>query len=259
MIRAFMRSPLPNSLAIVVLIALIVSWVTSLVLAMRDRPVDTEKGRYDWLLVVFSLLGFPAMVDLLQTSGIALFFAGLVFVVFVANLIMPILKITRQSSSVFVRDWYKWCILISAIGGLAIVSYLTFVDARGGPVACGPSGGCDTVQHSKYSVLFGVLKVGYLGLVGYVGILAAWLMWQFGPQSLKKLSVLALWGMCVFGVLFSIYLTSLEPFVIGATCMWCISSAVLQAVLLLASTPAAQQALSPGDDEDELEAEMGEA
>ncbi len=255
MIRAFMRSPLPNTLAVVVFIALIVAWVLSLILAIREKRIDTDKGWYTWLLPVFALLGFPAMVDLLQTSGIALFFAALVFLVFVADLIVPILKVTRQSSAGIVRDWYKWGILISAIGGLAVVGYLTFVEARGGAVACGPSGGCDTVQNSKYSVLFGVLKVGYLGLLGYVGILAAWLVWQFGPQAIKKLAVLALWGMCVFGVLFSIYLTSLEPFVIGATCMWCISSAVLMPILLLLSTPAAQQALSAGDEE-ELEAEM---
>jgi uncharacterized membrane protein len=54
--------------------------------------------------------------------------------------------------------------------------------------------------------------------------------------------------MCVFGTLFSIYLTFLEPFVIGATCMWCISSAVLMIILLLASTPGAQQALAVSDE-----------
>jgi uncharacterized membrane protein len=35
------------------------------------------------------------------------------------------------------------------------------------------------------------------------------------------------------GVLFSIYLTFLEPFVIGATCAWCLSSAVIMTLLLL--------------------------
>ncbi len=222
---------------------------------MRAKPVDTETSRLTWFLPVLALLGFPAMIDLLQTTGIALLFAAIVFVVFVFNLLLPILKVTHQSSGALVRDWYKWAIVISAIGGLAIVTYLTFVEARGGSVACGPSGGCNTVQHSKYSVLFGVVKVGYLGMVGYIGMLAAWLAWQFGPQGFRKLAALGLWAMAVFGTLFSIYLTSLEPFVIGATCMWCIGSAVLQPIILIASTPAAQQALSPGDEE-ELEAGM---
>jgi uncharacterized membrane protein len=235
---------LPNSLAVLVLVGLIVAWVTSLLLAMRENPVETKRGWLAWLLPVMALLGFPAMVDLLQTSGIALAFAAVTFAVFVADFIVPILHNTEQSKRGFVMDWYKWCVLVSTIGGLAIVTYLVFVEARGGAVACGPSGGCDTVQHSKYATLFGVVRVGYLGLLGYVGILIAWLAWQFGPESLKKVAALAMWGMCLFGALFSIYLTSLEPFVIGATCMWCISSAVLMGVLVLAATPAAQAALA---------------
>jgi uncharacterized membrane protein len=101
--------------------------------------------------------------------------------------------------------------------------------------------------------LFGILPVGILGLIGYIAILLAWAVWQVGPLSLKKISSLAIWGMCVFGVLFSIYLTFLEPFVIGATCMWCISSAVLMIILLLASTPAAQQALAIHEDDGSFE------
>jgi uncharacterized membrane protein len=34
-----------------------------------------------------------------------------------------------------------------------------------------------------------------------------------------------------FGTLFSIYLTFLEPFAIGATCLWCLSSAVIMTTL----------------------------
>ena len=41
-----------------------------------------------------------------------------------------------------------------------------------------------------------------------------------------------------FGVLFSSYLTYLEPFVIGATCLWCLTSAlILTAMLWLAAGP----------------------
>jgi uncharacterized membrane protein len=37
----------------------------------------------------------------------------------------------------------------------------------------------------------------------------------------------------VAGVAFSVYLTFLEPFVIGATCAWCITSALLMTALLI--------------------------
>ncbi len=63
-------------------------------------------------------------------------------------------------------------------------------------------------------------------------------MQQFDPQAFKRVSALSIWGMGIFGVLFSAYLTYLEAFVIGATCMWCITSAVLMILILWASTPA---------------------
>src|SRR5512138_1441594 len=105
MIRIFMKSPLPNSLAVLVLIGLIIAWVISLLMALRDKPIDMQKGWFAWLLPVAALLGFPAMVDLLQTSGIALAFAALIFVVFVADFIVPILHNTEQSKRDFVTDW----------------------------------------------------------------------------------------------------------------------------------------------------------
>ena len=42
-----------------------------------------------------------------------------------------------------------------------------------------------------------------------------------------------------FGVLFSIYLTYLELAIIRAICIWCLTSAVIMAVLLLLTTRSA--------------------
>jgi uncharacterized membrane protein len=244
MINTFMRSPLANSLAVLVLLALVITWVTSLLLSLRDVPVKSEKGWYATLLPVVSLLGIPATLDLLQIRGLEFLFAAVVLIVFALNILIPVLRITGRSSSSLVKFWQKWAIPVSVIGGLAVAGYLTFIEATAAPIMCGPSGGCAAVQNSKYAILFGILPVGVLGLLGYLAILAGWVVWQFGPRSTQKLGALAIWGMCIFGVLFSIYLTFLEPFVIGATCMWCISSAVMMMILLLISTPAAQQALA---------------
>jgi hypothetical protein len=46
------------------------------------------------------------------------------------------------------------------------------------------------------------------------------------------LAARALLGMTTFGTLFSIYLTFLEPLVIGATCAWCLSSANINTLQL---------------------------
>ena len=70
MIDTFMRDPGPNTLAIIVLLALIISWITSLWLSLRDNPVSTDAGGYSKILPFFTLTGIPAAVDLLQTPGI---------------------------------------------------------------------------------------------------------------------------------------------------------------------------------------------
>ncbi len=258
MINKFMEDPLANSLAVVVLAALIIAWVTSLILSLRNAPVRTDKGWFAWLLPVFAVLGIPGTLDLLRTGGITSVFAAVTFIVFVLNIVVPILHMRGKSSQPLVTDWYKWAIPISILGGLTVSGYLSFIEARGEQVTCGPLlSGCINVQNSSYAKLFGFFPVGQLGFLGNIAVLIAWAFWQFGPLNLRKLAALGMWGMCIFGVLFSTYLTFLEPFVIGATCMWCIASAVEMIVLLLASTPAAQQALAiPEEDEDEDEEEF---
>jgi uncharacterized membrane protein len=163
--------------------------------------------------------------------------------VFVINIVIPILQISKQTSHTLVKEWFKWSIPILVIGGLAVAGYFTFIESTGAQIMCGPSKGCDDVQNSKYAILFGVIPMGMFGLAGYIAILAGWLLLHYGPVSLKKLGAFSMWSFCIFGVIFSAYLTFLEPFVLGATCMWCIASAVFMINLLWVSTPTAQQAL----------------
>ncbi|MEA3350259.1 MAG: vitamin K epoxide reductase family protein, partial [Chloroflexota bacterium] len=92
---------------------------------------------------------------------------------------------------------------------------------------CGPVGDCNTVQQSPYARLFGILPIGVLGVSGYVAILVAWAFQHYGPENWRTLAAQGVWAMTLFGTLFSIYLTFLEPFVIGATCAWCLASAVV--------------------------------
>jgi hypothetical protein len=58
-------------------------------------------------------------------------------------------------------------------------------------------------------------------------------------------AALALPALTGFGVLFSIYLTYLELFVIAAVCAWCLSSAVIMALLLVVSVETAVSRLQP--------------
>jgi uncharacterized membrane protein len=256
MIDKFLTHPLPNTLAVIVLLALIFSWITSLLLALREEPVSSDAGWFGWWILVVSLLGLPGIFDLLQTTGVALFFAAIASLVIVSSIVVQILRLVGRTSNGLVKNWSKWAIPILVAGGLAVSGYFVYLELTSGTVTCGPAKGCDTVQNSPYARLFGVVPLGMFGFVGNIAILAGWLAWQYGPVSLRRPGSLAMWAFCVFGVLFSIYLTFLEPFVIGATCLWCITSAVLMMLLLLHSTPAAQQAFSVDEGEDEDEDEL---
>jgi uncharacterized membrane protein len=81
--------------------------------------------------------------------------------------------------------------------------------------------------------------VAWLGAAGTTLQVLAWLATRVGGDRSRRVFVIVLFGLGIFGVVFSLYLTALEPFVIGATCAWCLTSAVLQAaILLLVSGPA---------------------
>ncbi|MCK5645253.1 MAG: vitamin K epoxide reductase family protein, partial [Anaerolineales bacterium] len=120
-----------------------------------------------------------------------------------------------------------WLIPILCIIGMGVAGYLSYVETSGELAVCGPVGDCNTVQQSSYANLFGLIPIGVLGLVGYVLILGSWLISNLRSNPLSALAELSLFSMATFGLLFSIYLTFLEPFVIGATCAWCLSSAVI--------------------------------
>lgn len=133
-------------------------------------------------------------------------------------------------------NWPIWVTPVSSVIGLIVAIYLSYVEITSTEAFCGPVGNCNTVQNSPYAYLFGILPIGILGIAGYLTIIALWLVQQYGPKSLVKFSTVAIWSLAWFGVMFSIYLTFLEPFVIGATCAWCIGSAIVMTLILWATT-----------------------
>jgi uncharacterized membrane protein len=126
-----------------------------------------------------------------------------------------------------------WAVPALATGGVLVAGYLTYVESTNTLAVCGPVGDCNAVQQSTYAKLFGVLPVGLLGLIGYISILSAWFISHRYEDRASDVAVVTAFAIAALGTLFSIYLTFLEPFVIGATCVWCLSSAVLITLLML--------------------------
>jgi uncharacterized membrane protein len=121
---------------------------------------------------------------------------------------------------------------VLVLAGVAISAYLGYVEATGAAAVCGPVGDCNAVQQSAYARLFGVVPVAFVGLAGYVAILAAW-----GAARLAR-GALGAWGaagafvLALVGTAASVVFTVLEPFVIGAVCLWCLGSAAVMTALL---------------------------
>jgi uncharacterized membrane protein len=133
------------------------------------------------------------------------------------------------------KKWPNWSVLILLLIGIGVAIYMAYVEVTNTDAVCGPVGDCNTVQQSSYATLFGIIPIGVLGVLGYLLIGILWLFVIVGPINWQRISTLCLLALTLFGTLFSIYLTFLEPFVIGATCTWCLTSAIVMTLLMWAS------------------------
>ncbi len=116
--------------------------------------------------------------------------------------------------------------LVLAVIGLGVATYLTIIHYAGINPACTAGQSCVRVQTSQWSKLDGV-PVALLGLIGYIGIVATLL----APD--REETRLATLGLTLIGCGFSGYLTYRELFSIHAICEWCASSAVILTVLFI--------------------------
>jgi len=128
----------------------------------------------------------------------------------------------------------RQAIALLALVGFFLALYLWLHQIGvGGELKCG-TGGCDTVQASRWAMVLGIPVAAY-GVVGYAAILAVALA-GLQPAALeRRRPALLLAALATGGVLFSAWLTYLELFVIHAICRWCVGSAVtITAIWLVA-------------------------
>ena len=128
-------------------------------------------------------------------------------------------------------------IALLALVGFFVALYLWLHQIGvGGELKCG-TGGCETVQASRWSQLLGI-PVAFYGVVGYAAILAVALVSLQPAWLARRGPTLLIAALATGGVLFSAWLTYLELFVIHAICRWCVTSAVIMTAIWLVSLPA---------------------
>lgn len=175
---------------------------------------------------------------------------GISVLVLLGMLVSVLLNIVtlRHGPSAKAQQRWIWVIPPLVVLGLIVAGYLAYVETQQVIAVCGPVGDCNAVQQSEFALLFGFLPIAVLGLIGYIAIGIAWAVARFGRGPWVPLAKVAMVGMAWFGMLFSIYLTFLEPFVIGATCAWCLTSAVVMTLLLWVIVPLTRPALRGAKD-----------
>jgi uncharacterized membrane protein/thiol-disulfide isomerase/thioredoxin len=180
----------------------------------------------------------PATVlDRIQRDPVGNGLAIVVLIGMIGSVVVVVIRFLRPSPYQALA-WQVWAFPVLCLVGAGVAAYLTYVETSGATAVCGPVGDCNTVQQSQYARLFGILPIGALGLAAYLLMLVTWLLGQIQSGRCADWAAVANFGMSAIGTLFSGGLTFLEPFVIGATCAWCLTSAiVITALLWLASGP----------------------
>jgi uncharacterized membrane protein len=103
--------------------------------------------------------------------------------------------------------------------GLAIALYLSIVALQGDLPYCGPLKGCEEVASSEYARIGGI-PVAVFGVVLSISLFILAIAWT----RTNRIELLAAhYGLSLLGVVFEVYFTYLELFVIGAVCVWCAS------------------------------------
>lgn len=127
---------------------------------------------------------------------------------------------------------YRMSAALLSLAGLFISAYLyLYKIGRIGSLACG-NGGCETVQLSRWSQIGGV-DVALIGVLGYAGLVGLGLASLQPGLAARRWPATLLAILAGFGVLFTLYLTYLELFVIHAICWWCVASGVIIAAIFL--------------------------
>jgi uncharacterized membrane protein len=128
----------------------------------------------------------------------------------------------------------RMLVALIALAGVFVALYLTLYKLGYiGTLACAV-GSCETVQTSKWATLLG-FPVGAWGVAYYVFVLALAIVGLTGQFADSRRLSEILVGVTAFGLVFSLWLTYLELFVIHAICQWCVISAILATILFIVS------------------------
>jgi uncharacterized membrane protein len=132
-------------------------------------------------------------------------------------------KPTQQRHSM--RSSPNWPLLVLSGLGILLTSYLSYTSFKGMSVkGCGVGSSCDVVLTSQWSELFG-LPTATWGLLTYITLAATSFIKREDTHWKSA------WLISMFGLLFSLYLTTVSLTVLDAACPYCLTSLTLMAAI----------------------------
>jgi uncharacterized membrane protein len=122
--------------------------------------------------------------------------------------------------------------LLASVVGLGISSYIHRKKQTKTKLICPLRTQCDTVVNSQFATSFGIPNE-LLGMAYYIltGLFYAFILRY--PMFFSPILHFALFFLTLGGMLFSIYLISLQAFSIRAWCVWCLGSAAANVLLVV--------------------------
>lgn len=102
------------------------------------------------------------------------------------------------------------------------------------PLACPMRSNCEVVVHSDYSKFFGI-RLEVLGMMYYFFIAVCYAFLYFFPNYAFADIKFFLAIVSTFAFALSVYLVSLQAFVIKEWCAWCLGSAIISTLIMVFS------------------------
>lgn len=137
----------------------------------------------------------------------------------------------RQSESRRTKGW--WLSLVLTALGLVDAGYLTYIKLSGAYAYCGGFGECEVVNQSRFAELWG-LPIAVYGAAAYL-LIGALLFLEARNGQWLEIAPMGVFGVTLFGTLFSAYLTYIEIEVLHAICPYCVVSAIVMTLLWIIS------------------------
>jgi uncharacterized membrane protein/thiol-disulfide isomerase/thioredoxin len=221
------NDPLASTLAIAILIGLVISAIG---------------------LVMTRQSGLPLLIPRLVIGVVTLLVVFIGITITLAEqhdmLALPIARFTfvgmllATAVAIFGHRIRVTVSLVSFIG-IAVSAYMAYIEITASPAVCGSIGNCNAVQQSDYAYLLGI-PIGVIGVIGYLAMFIISITMTRVPEKYQPQFLTLLQMLVGASAVFTIYLTFLEPFVIGAVCAWCLLSSLIILTLMWLVMPMVQ-------------------